>query len=137
MKTAGEIRQLLSKLLANGPLEHLPKKREDADVILALGAARLDPGRHYNEREINDLLTAWLGRFASPFGMDHVSIRRALVDGGFLRRDPTGSVYTAGEERIRQLLSPETRSIDPGEARMELDRAREAHKKAHQSRKRS
>jgi hypothetical protein len=131
MRTRDEVLRLLAKLLANGPIEQFPKKQADRDVILALAAAGLTAGKSYEEREINDYLSAWLQGFASPFGMDHVTVRRTLVDCGFLRRDPTGSAYTVNQEIVDHTLEPDARSINPGEVKAELDLAREARKRAH------
>jgi len=54
---------------------------------------RFEPRREYREAEVNDLLREWLSTFVAPFGFDHVTLRRRLVDTGLLLRDAAGSAY--------------------------------------------
>lgn len=53
-----------------------PAKRR---IVFDWLAGRFDVGRHYTEAEVNELLDGHVE--------DHVSLRRALVDEGFLDRD--------------------------------------------------
>jgi hypothetical protein len=132
MVTKAEVWTLLTRLLRNGPIEQLPKKQAEADILFALAAAALDSGRTYDEHGINDHLTAWLERFASPFGVDHVTVRRSMVDAGFLNRNASGGSYSPVAERIGQVLAPDARSVSPGDVLMDLDLARQARKRAHE-----
>jgi hypothetical protein len=126
-----EVLRLLSRLLAGGPIERLPKKRAEADVILALAAAGLEAGRTYSERDINDQLASWLESFASPVGLDHVTVRRELVDAGYLERDPSGRAYATSQARIEAVLTEDARSVCPGDVLASLKEAREARRRAH------
>jgi len=45
-------------------------------------------------------------------GLDYVSLRRALVDEGFLHRDPSGSHYTLDLTPLINQFDPEIRSLD-------------------------
>jgi hypothetical protein len=83
----------LKRLLANGPLTGFPTRRADQDLLLRLAAARFDPQRTYTEAEVNEILRIWLATFCAPFGIDHVSLRRTLVDARLLARDSAGSSY--------------------------------------------
>jgi hypothetical protein len=126
-----DVLRVLSRLLTGGPIERLPKKRAEADVILALAAAGLEPGRTYAERDINEYLSFWLEGFAGPVGLDHVTVRRALVDSGYLLRDPSGHAYKANVAKIDAVLAEDARSVRPSDVLASLNEAREARRRAH------
>lgn len=83
----------LKRLLANGPLTGWPRRPADQDLLVALTGARFEPGREYREDEVNEVLKEWLATFSAPYGIDHVSMRRALVDARWLVRDTAGAAY--------------------------------------------
>jgi hypothetical protein len=127
-RTETEVRTTLRRMLANGPLTALPRRSRDLEVFLALAAARFEPKRAYSEREVNDRLQAWLEPFSSPFGVDHVTVRRCLVDARLLVRDKAGSTY----ERAKRVSAPA--SVEPAEIMVEVQREREKRKRAHSAR---
>jgi hypothetical protein len=124
-RTETEVRSTLRRMLANGPLTALPRRAHDLQVLLHLAAARFDPGRAYSEPEVNDRLQAWLEPFSSPFGVDHVTVRRCLVDARLLVRDKAGSTY----ERAKRVLAPAT--VEPAEIMVEVQRERAKRKRLH------
>ena len=68
-----------------GPLSHFPAKEKRKLVILAELAKRFEPGRRYTEPEVNRVLkAAW---------HDHATLRRYLIEYGFLDRERDGSAY--------------------------------------------
>jgi hypothetical protein len=67
----------------DGRLTEVPTKAAKRRIVLERVAIEFEPGRRYDEREVN----AIVGRFAN----DHASLRRHLVDEGFLARE--GGVY--------------------------------------------
>jgi hypothetical protein len=77
--TADE-REVLGRFFAGEHLESLPSQRSKRLVVLERLALEFEPGERYVEPEVN----AALGRF-NP---DHSTLRRALVDEGFLDREP-------------------------------------------------
>ena len=72
-KTLAEVETLLKRLFKSGVLLRMPKTRSDAEVMLSLLAATLDPQRNYTEKELNDHLAEWLNGIAEPIALDHVS----------------------------------------------------------------
>jgi len=126
--TPENARVALKRMLANGPLTGLPVKPADLDVLLALAALRFEPGREYREREVNDLLREWLRTLCAPFGVDHVTLRRCLVDARILHRDRQGSTYQVDPARIDRALA----DIDPVQLLAEVRDERAARKRAHQ-----
>ena len=65
-----------------------PKEKKKI-VILRRIAKEFSPGRDYSEKEINELLKAIYPDFAT--------LRRALIDYGYLTRTPDGRVYRKSE----------------------------------------
>jgi hypothetical protein len=78
---------VLRTFFRNGRLTELPAKRSKRRIVLERIAIEFEPGRHYDEDEVN----VTVGRFFT----DHAALRRALVDEGFLDRDH-GRYWRAG-----------------------------------------
>ena len=70
-----------------------PTKRSDRLILMKSAILTLTPDRVYTEREINDALQYWLFEVGSSLSLDHVVLRRYLVDDGFLSRESNGSAY--------------------------------------------
>src|ERR1051325_4401892 len=115
----------LKRLFANGPLAALPTRPADLKLLLRLAASRLEPGRSYREAEINELLREWLATFSAPQGIDHVTLRRCLVDFGHLQRDKAGERY-----RLNPLFRPAA-AANPAAVLDEIRRERAARKRQH------
>lgn len=129
-RNEAEVQKVLRRMLANGPLTSLPRQPRDLEVLLALTASRFEPGKIYSEAGVNDRLQNWLAPFSSPFGLDHVTIRRCLVDAGLLARDKAGSKYRVAVNRLSELIDEAARSLEPAEVMAELRRQRETRKRA-------
>jgi hypothetical protein len=78
---------VLRAFFRNGRLTEIPTKASKRRIVLERIALEFEPGIRYDEREVN----AVVGRFFN----DHASIRRHLVDEGFLDRD-AGVYWRAG-----------------------------------------
>ena len=72
-------------LRPDGSLKEIPTQLKKKRVVYEHIVTQLEPGRHYTEKEVNELLKS--------FHEDMVSIRRDLIDLGFLNRQPDGSAY--------------------------------------------
>ena len=118
------IERALRRLLANGPLTSFPTRPEDEQLLLLLAARRFEPRREYREKEVNERLSEWLATFVAPYGFDHVTLRRRLVDTGLLLRDAAGSTYWT----VRR---PPRIEIDPAKVLTEVREEREARKRRH------
>ncbi|MDD3148223.1 MAG: DUF2087 domain-containing protein [Candidatus Riflebacteria bacterium] len=68
-----------------GQLSTFKMKEKCKLVVLRHIARRIEPGRIYSEKEINELLQTVFN--------DHVTIRRYLIEYGFLDRKPDCSAY--------------------------------------------
>ena len=128
-RTETEVRATLRRLLANGPLTVLPRRAHDLEVFLTLAAARFEPQRAYSEAQVNDLLQAWLEPFCSRFSVDHVTVRRCLVDARLLLRDRAGSTYKLAADPLSVAIG-----VEPATIMVEVQRERKARKRAHSAR---
>jgi hypothetical protein len=72
-------------------LPALPAKKQELTVLFRWLATLFQPDRLYNEREINSILK-------SVYAEDFVSLRRDLVDLGYLRRERGGGKYWLGTD---------------------------------------
>lgn len=117
-------------MLANGPLTGFPKRPSDQETLLVLAALRFEPGKAHRESEVNAILSDWLASFCAPFGVDHVSLRRTLVDFGFLVRDRAGSTYRADPQRIREAGADAAGVPDPARVLLDLQAERRSRKRA-------
>lgn len=71
----------------DGRLRQWPTRQKVQRMAVAYLAARLEPGREYSEREVNELLLEW-----HTFG-DWALLRRAMFDWCFVDRESDGSRY--------------------------------------------
>ncbi|MWV47524.1 DUF2087 domain-containing protein [Paenibacillus sp. HJL G12] len=86
--TNEENEQILSKYFAEGlygPLKSFPKQEKRRVAILRQLASDFEEGRSYSEKEVNQVLET---RYA-----DYVTMRRYLIEYGFLDRLPDGAEY--------------------------------------------
>ncbi|MGH0030656.1 MAG: DUF2087 domain-containing protein [Myxococcota bacterium] len=73
-----------------------PRKERDRQILMKSIVMLMDSGRTYGEGEINQLLIEWNREVAPAVRIDHVSLRRWLVDYGHLERTASGSAYRVG-----------------------------------------
>jgi hypothetical protein len=111
--TRTDVEKLLRRLVNGGPIRRLPKSRKDTDLFLALAASVLDPRAAYAETEINEALQDWMREFTCPINLDHVTIRRYLVDHRFVLREETGTNYRTNQAIINSVIEPDARSVEP------------------------
>lgn len=74
-------------LNARGVLTRYPQKLSNRLKCLEYVASKIEKGKKYTEKEINNLIKKW-----QCFD-DYVLIRRELIDFGHLTRKPDGSEY--------------------------------------------
>ena len=67
---------------------------EDFNLLLLSLRREFVTARLYNESEINEQLKNWLQTVGAMLEVDHVELRRWLVDLAILARDAYGHVYT-------------------------------------------
>lgn len=67
------------------------------EAALAAASLSIPAGRPSTEREVNAALRGWLEGAGAMLGVDHVELRRWLVDTGLWRRDGYGRAYERSE----------------------------------------
>jgi len=78
---------ILRHYFRGGRLREVPMRRAKRLIVLERLALEFEPGVRYAEREVNETLRR--------FHDDHASLRRYLVDEGFLSRD-RGEYWRSG-----------------------------------------
>ena len=127
--TPQDTETLLRNLLQTGALQSLPSNPLILDTVLAVATGGFVRQRPYAEREVNDLLSAWLASVHAR--IDHVTLRRRMVDLGFLKRTRDGSRYYLNVGRVAGILGSGVVEIDAGAITDDIVRGREARKKAY------
>ena len=93
----------------------LPSKRRDRWILYHVICREISPDEVLTEPEVNDRLRQWLtGTGRTLERVDIALIRRELIDGGFLERDPAGREYRRSRrfERIFT-FEPGVEELDP------------------------
>jgi hypothetical protein len=91
--SAAEFERRMTALCLGGVGPALPRRRRDRHILLKSVALLLGHGTAYTERTINSLIGSWLEAAGPAVRLDHVSLRRHLVDEGYVVRDPAGGTY--------------------------------------------
>jgi hypothetical protein len=94
--TLDEFVERLCRVGADRAPRAFPRRRRDREILLRSIVMLLDPDRTYAEREINARLEAWRRDVAPAIETDHVTLRRLLVDRGYLERTADGRSYRVG-----------------------------------------
>ena len=81
----------------------LPRRRADRWILLHAAASTL-PESELPEKELNERLRAWLTGMGPRVTLDHVSLRRALIDEGFVARDAYGVRYRRTQAYERRVV---------------------------------
>lgn len=109
--TRNEFEKRVVELFALKRLGGIPKRRRDKAVVLKALALSFNSSKEYKETEINDLIRNWLKKAEAPERLDHVTLRRELVDEGFLSRPRDGSRYWVTEPK-ENLFEEDVDSVD-------------------------
>lgn len=115
---------MFRNIFNGGVMARLPKSRRNADAFLALAAASLDSQEVFTEAELNTRLADWMVTFTNPHHLDHVTVRRYLVDLSMLLRDPEGKIYRTNQTVISRQILPEARAVQPKEILDQVQAAR-------------
>jgi len=78
-----QIEAVMRAFVRNGRLTGMPAQTSRRRVLLEHVVQSFEPGRDYPEKDVNAVLRDW----ADGASVDHVSLRRYLVDEGLLSRD--------------------------------------------------
>ena len=126
-KEAGTVERFLRRFFRSGSFAAFPTHFRDLDVLLAVAASTLIRRRPYAEPEINEVLIEWLESVHGS--LDHVTLRRRMVDVGFLKRTVNGSRYFLNYGRVAEVLGDPAVEVDAGAIMDEILRDRETRKR--------
>lgn len=90
--TEAEFRKRLP-ILCRQNAGFFPRKPRDQHILFKSLCLTLEPGRPYSETDLNLALETWLQTIGTAVEIDHVTLRRYLVDAGYIERDAAGSSY--------------------------------------------
>ena len=91
----------------------LPRRPRDQHILMKSVVLTLDASAEYSESEIDKKLLSWLRNIAPSIGVDHVNLRRVLVDKMYLGRSRDGSRYWVGLHVATHLVfEPEVEDLD-------------------------
>lgn len=86
-------KKVLRDNTVNGRLRRLPTKERRWQLIMRWLATKFELGRTYTEKEVNAILT--------EVHSDYATLRRSLIEYGYMRRERGGSTYwLAPEENV-------------------------------------
>ena len=126
-----EFKQRLEILCLKGGGRGLPRKPRDRQILFKSMTLMLDNETTYSEAKINRQIEIWLAEIGSMIEIDHVTLRRYLVDEGYLSRDEAGVTYRVSIENTADLFEAAINQLDPlqvvDEAREDLARKKRAY----------
>lgn len=129
---ASQLKNRFVSMILGG--QGFPKKDLDRHILFLSATFGLDPGRRYTERELNEELRKWTARFGTPVSLDHVTLRRFLVDEHYVQRDSAGQSYELTTTGWPYTFDPSVKALDL-EALIDEERAaRELKKQQYMSR---
>ena len=120
-------------LCVRGKGSVFPRRQRDRQILLRSIVQTLDAEKDYSEQMLNSALQLWLSDIGSGIDIDHVTLRRYLVDEGYLVRDAKGStyeVYPSGKGQAK--FEPTVAEIDSSGV-VQAARQRSAKRKREQS----
>ena len=112
--TVEDFEERLAAICLGGPGSAFPRRTRDRHILYRSIIQRLDHARKYSEADLNEVLQKWLLDIGTCLDMDHVTLRRYLIDERYLSRDANGNAYevnAAGSTDIE--FEPSVAAIDP------------------------
>ncbi len=85
----------------------------------------------YSEQQVNALIQIWISQFGTSLTIDHVTLRRYLVDEGILIRDQFGTRYQLADMSPFFSYDPSIRDLDLEELIAQALEDRGARKRAY------
>lgn len=112
--TRQEFTSRLVQLCVGSGLRGIPRKTRDRHILLKSITLTLELKNEYAEYELNDNLKAWLREVGRTlWRLDHVNLRRLLVDQEYVGRSRDGSRYwVAVGSRYQALFAPDVDDVD-------------------------
>jgi hypothetical protein len=128
--TADQFSKRLVELCLRSNLAGIPKKDLDQQILLKSAVLLIDSSGVFTEKEISARLEIWVRDVCQIQNFDRVSLRRWLVDSGYLTRSSDGAAYQIAQPGPRpELFAPEIDHLDViqvlSSARVEIARRKQ------------
>ena len=109
--TVDQCSRRLSAILGPGTAGGFPRRRRDRWILLHQIASAFGPDDRLSEKDATARIQNFLLGAGANLELDAVSLRRALVDEGFVDRDPAGRDYRASTvyERFVRFVDSDVR----------------------------
>jgi hypothetical protein len=112
--SANEFRQRLPQLCLTFSANELPRRQRDKHIIFKSVAFYFDRGRSYFEGEVNAVIDSWREQVGRTVNIDRVTLRRSLIDEGYLTRSADGGAYTRSDDSGPQgMFDDDVDCVDP------------------------
>lgn len=120
------IKRLVDLCVRSG-LTDFPKNEADQHILMKSMVITMDPTVTYSEKEINRALGTWIDEVGQIKNIDFGTLRRWLVDSGYLTRSRDGSTYHVSSSVPNSpVFEDAVNGINPAEAiiqgRAEIER---------------
>ncbi|MDP3387563.1 MAG: DUF2087 domain-containing protein [Eubacteriales bacterium] len=83
--TQTERDNVLKNYIKDGKVSTFPSKEKRKVIILEYVISRFDPNQSYSEKQVNEIIKSTID--------DYATVRRYLIDYGFMKRNNDGSEY--------------------------------------------
>ncbi len=120
----------LVALCTSGGGRGMPSHPRDLQILLKSMSLCFASQENYTEQQVNELLQAWLRDVGQHVEIDHATLRRYLVDTGYLKRDKAGQSYQLVEDWQKEFFEPEVERLVPAALIEEARQRALARKKA-------
>ena len=129
--TSEQFSKRLTSLCLRSGLAGMPKDEIDQHILLKSAALLVGDGGPLTEKDITEKLQIWLTRVCVIKNFDRVTLRRWMVDMGYLTRSSNGASYQVAQADPRpELFDASVDQIDILEtiesAREEMARRKQA-----------
>ena len=124
-------RRLVALCLKSG-LIPFPARPADRAVLQKSMIRYFDPDARYSQKGVDTILKQWIQEIGRKIRVDHVTLRRLLVDDGYLERRPDGARYRvtlSGPFAFQ--FAPDVDSVDDKALIAQESMAIEARRRAH------
>jgi hypothetical protein len=102
--SADDFARRLRALVGRGGLgPNFPRRQRDRWILLQAAATQFSSDAPVSEIEATARLGAFLATPGLHWPIDRVALRRALVDDGFVERDPDGTNYRRSDRHRRRV----------------------------------
>lgn len=130
--TEGEFQASVAKVFGAGAMKSYPKNRNDRLTFLGAAVLSLNDETSFSESEINAALGTWLKTMEALDVLDHVTLRRYLVDERLLAREKNGTRYLVNKAGFKERFEAGIIACDVQEIAGKAEAERRARKVAWQ-----